>query len=124
MPTFTFTPARKFTTIDLHNAAKVAIKAAFVAGSKHILADRHGDMGPTLRDAQSAIEAAMPQGFVITIYNNLGQQEAETAEALYLPDECRLGIAWGADATWATVDDVESGIEMWLNDPEAWEAAN
>jgi hypothetical protein len=36
----------------------------------------------------------------------------------------RLGIAWGADATWADVSSLESGIEMWLNDGEAWEAAN
>ena len=49
---------------------------------------------------------------------------AERAQALYLPQEGRLGIAWGADATWADVRDLESGIEMWLNDGDAWEAAN
>ncbi len=48
--------------------------------------------------------------------------EAEGAEALYV--DGRMGIAWGADATWADVKDVESGIEMWLNDGEAWTAAN
>jgi len=46
------------------------------------------------------------------------------AVALYLPSEGRLGIAWGADADWADVDDLESGIEMWVNDPDEWEARN
>lgn len=59
----------------------------------------------------------------ITIYkeNGIGT-ELEAAEALY--SNGRLGIAWGADATWADVKDVESGIEMWLNNGEAWERAN
>lgn len=61
----------------------------------------------------------------ITIYDATGTRaQAETAEALYLHSEGRMGIAWGADATWADVSDVESGIEMWLNDGNAWEAAN
>lgn len=47
-----------------------------------------------------------------------------SANALYLPGEGRLGIAWGADASWADVDDLESGIEMWLNDPDEWESRN
>lgn len=59
----------------------------------------------------------------ITIYDATGTRAApETAQALYA--DGRLGIAWGADATWADVKDVESGIEMWLNDGDAWEAAN
>lgn len=59
----------------------------------------------------------------ITIYDATGTRAApETAQALYANG--RLGIAWGADATWADVKDVESGIEMWLNDGDAWEAAN
>jgi hypothetical protein len=59
----------------------------------------------------------------IDIYEN-GLRLPEKAEALFLPGPGRLGIAWGADATWANVKDVETGIEMWLNDPEGWEAAN
>ena len=60
----------------------------------------------------------------ITIYKANGMSEAEAAEALYIPDAGRLGIAWGADATWADVKDFASGVEMWLNDGEAWSAAN
>lgn len=61
----------------------------------------------------------------ITIYDATGTRAApETAQALYDPNSGRMGIAWGADATWADVKDVESGIEMWLNDGEAWEAAH
>lgn len=58
----------------------------------------------------------------ITIYNEDGKPAAETADALY--GNGRLGVAWGADATWADVRHVESGIEMWLNDGDAWTAAN
>ena len=64
------------------------------------------------------------QAATITIYKNNGMSEAERAEALYLPDEGRLGIAWGADATWADVSDFESGIDMWLNNGDAWGASN
>jgi hypothetical protein len=35
-----------------------------------------------------------------------------------------MGIAWGADATWADVDGLESGIEMYLNDGEEWDQRN
>ena len=61
--------------------------------------------------------------FVITIYEaGFHTSHAEAAEALY--SDGRLGIAWGADATWADVEDLESGIAMWLNDGDAWEAAH
>lgn len=64
------------------------------------------------------------RAYTITIYDEAGRPHAESAQALYLPSEGRLGIAWGADASWADVRDVEGGIEMWLNDPDAWRAAN
>lgn len=60
----------------------------------------------------------------LVIYNDDGTPAAETAEALYDHRDGLLGIAWGADATWAEVKDLESGIEMWLNDGDAWEAPN
>ncbi len=63
------------------------------------------------------------QAFSITIFDATGINAfAERAQALYV--DGRLGIAWGAEATWADVRDVESGIEMWLNDGDAWGAAN
>lgn len=49
----------------------------------------------------------------------------EEAEALYFPAIHRLGIAWTWGdpwTTWATIDDIESGIYLWLNDSEEWEA--
>ena len=59
----------------------------------------------------------------IAIYDAVGMNpEAESAQALHYPSIGRLGIAWGADATWADVESLEAGIEAWLNDPEAWEA--
>ena len=59
----------------------------------------------------------------IAIYDAMGMNpEAESAQALHYPSIGRLGIAWGADATWADVESLEAGIEAWLNDPEAWEA--
>ncbi len=73
-----------------------------------------------LRQEAEGVEAK--RAYTITVYNEREQPHAEAAQALYLPSEGRLGIAWGADATWADVSDLESGIEMWLNDSEAWEA--
>ena len=78
-----------------------------------------------------------PHPYRITIYDDQGMNpEAETAQAVFCPPfglghgggtygtEGRLGIAWGAEATWADAESVETGIEMWLNDTEAWEARN
>ena len=48
----------------------------------------------------------------------------EQADYLYVPDAGRLGIAWGADATWADTPDLDAGIRTWLTDPDAWELAN
>lgn len=78
-----------------------------------------------LRQEAAGYSAVNAQAAQILIYreNGIGT-EAQPAEALYLPDEGRLGIAWGADATWADVRDFESGVNMWLNDGEAWGAAN
>jgi hypothetical protein len=56
----------------------------------------------------------------VTIDDEAGER-TERAQALYSPRAGRLGIAWGADASWADVPDVEAGIEMWLTDPDAWE---
>jgi hypothetical protein len=76
-----------------------------------------------LEEAQNFPNA---RAFRITIYRNEWYEHPEVtkANALYLPEEGRMGIAWGSDATWADVDDVESGIEMWLNDGETWELLN
>ena len=49
---------------------------------------------------------------------------AEWAHYLYIPAEGRLGIAWGAGASWADVPSVDEGIYLWLNDPEEWESRN
>jgi hypothetical protein len=80
----------------------------------------------TASDLQSEKKEAPANAlcYYILIYDEDGCLMAEQAQALYLPTEGRLGIAWGADATWAGVQDIESGVEMWLNDNEAWERTN
>ncbi|MGC8635328.1 MAG: hypothetical protein ACP5VP_11870 [Candidatus Limnocylindrales bacterium] len=50
---------------------------------------------------------------------------AEAAQVLVVGS--RIGIAHGADADWgdlrgATLRDVAAAVEVWLNDPDAWEA--
>ena len=66
------------------------------------------------------LNAKNAQTFRVTIFPDGVDEcpEIEQADALYLPAEGRLGIAWGADATWVDVHDVESGIEIWHNDRE------
>jgi hypothetical protein len=88
-----------------------------------------------LYNEASMFNSANP--YRITIYDDQGMNpEVETAQAVFCPPfglghgggpdgtEGRLGIAWGADATWADAESVETGIEMWLNDPAEWEARN
>jgi hypothetical protein len=60
---------------------------------------------------------------VIDIYYNAGCHYG-AAEYIYLPEENRLGIAAGSDATWADVPNLSEGVDMWLNEPEEWEARN
>jgi len=55
----------------------------------------------------------------ITIYTN-DIPAPSWAEYVYDPNESTLGIAWGADADWSSVDDLYSGIDMWLNNREEW----
>ena len=71
-------------------------------------------------------EAALYAGeaYRITIFRDAAgtEQEAEYAQALVIGDG--VGIAWGADAEWGHgYGSVEDAIEDWLNDPDAWEAA-
>ena len=71
-------------------------------------------------EAQSIPDA---QAYIVTLVKPDGYLEtnAERPQVLYSPSIGRMGIAWGADATWADVDGVEQGIDMYFNDPEGWE---
>jgi hypothetical protein len=60
----------------------------------------------------------------ITIYDHLNRPKAEKAQAVFFEETGRLGIAWGGFASWADVENLPRGINMWLNDGEAWELAN
>ena len=61
----------------------------------------------------------------IYIFGADGRAEAETAEVLYCPQSGRVGIAWGADADWMdSTGDIERDIDIWLNDPDEFEARN
>jgi len=62
----------------------------------------------------------------ITIYDENGlHPHAEAAHALHIPLAGRTAIAWGAEAMWAdSTGDIEQDIELWLNDPDEWEARN
>jgi hypothetical protein len=59
-----------------------------------------------------------------TVYDYLNRPKAEKLQIAYFPETQRLGIAWGGDASWADVENLPRGIEMFLNDAEAWELAN
>jgi hypothetical protein len=81
-----------------------------------------------LRSSDLQKEAkALPdaQAYLVHLIKQDGyHQKAEGPEALYSHALGRMGIAWGADATWADVEDVEDGISLYLNDGETWNARN
>ena len=64
------------------------------------------------------------EAYRITIYNARGEPYPEAAQALWSETKGFLMIAWGADGTSAYVDALDAGIELWLNDPDGWEAGN
>jgi hypothetical protein len=109
------------------------------------------DLSPTsLRQAWAAWQDEDPSAIgPISAYRVHIDGEAERAYALLFgpPDDParahlgwpadRIGIAWGADATWADVagtraddpvawlgDVVASSIALWLNDADAWSRRN
>jgi hypothetical protein len=61
--------------------------------------------------------------FIINFYDADGFQRSDRASGVYYPASGRMGIAWGADATWADVSSLEAGVALWATDQEAWEAA-
>ena len=61
---------------------------------------------------------------VINFYSADGLQRSDTAEGVYFPGVGRMGIAWGANASWADATSLEAGVAMWATDQDAWEAAN
>jgi hypothetical protein len=75
-------------------------------------------------DAHDTATNGPVEVYAIRFYDDAGFQRGDSAQALYFPKLGRLGIAWGADATWADVESVASGIKMWATDADAWEAAN
>ena len=63
--------------------------------------------------------------YTVTVYGEGGYaQSGESIEVLYNAKEGRMGVCAGGDSTWADVNSLESGVEMYLNDADAWEAAN
>lgn len=63
--------------------------------------------------------------YTVTVYGEDGwAQSGNSIEVLYNATEGRMGICEGGDSTWADVSSLESGIDMYLNDADAWEAAN
>jgi hypothetical protein len=60
----------------------------------------------------------------ISIYKD-DRPDPQGAQALYIKTEGRVGIAWGAEAQWMdSTGDIEQDIDMWLNDPDQFEARN
>ena len=63
----------------------------------------------------------------IVIYDDAGLvAEPEAAQALYDVSSGRLGIAWGAYASWADIGGltIEAAVSVWLDDPEEWDSRN
>lgn len=58
----------------------------------------------------------------IIVYRN-GRQMPEAAEALWVEEFGRFGVAWGADADWYdATGDADEDIDTWLNNPDALQA--
>ena len=73
--------------------------------------------GLTSTDLQH--EAALADGVLhayrVTIWDEEGIEPlTETADALWVPDTGRMGIAWGADAEWVDALDPEDGMRRWM----------
>ena len=55
------------------------------------------------------------------------KDQAEAAEAVWLPTTGRIAVAWGADAIWSTCedwDDPEDMIHLWWTNEDAYMQAS
>ena len=81
----------------------------------------------SLSASELRVEQAANGGdaYTVTVYGENGYaQSGNSIEVLYNAAAGRMGVCAGGDSTWADVNSLEGGIEMWLNAPDAWEAAN
>ena len=65
--------------------------------------------------------------YTVEVYDDTGTVIATgpgSLDVVWLPSIGRIGIAWGGDAVWADAASVDAGIDLYLNDTDAWEAAN
>lgn len=53
-----------------------------------------------------------------------GRAWPELADALYLAEDGRIGIAWGSYADWADAPTLAAGIDLWVTDPEEFGRRN
>jgi len=77
------------------------------------------------------MEAALERGEKVETAHILMRDEegqiktnSEAADALYLADIGRIGIAWGADADWADADSLAEGIRIYCEDPDLFASLN
>jgi len=78
-------------------------------GSSDLLEIRERDEGEARVVKWGTWQTVNAQGYIDSVYYD------------YLYIDGRLGIAEGGDSTWADVDSVEQGLDIYLNDPEEWE---
>jgi len=72
--------------------------------------------------AQAQRDGKPAEVYSITIWDATGTVRTPTSpQALYLPGEGRLGVDWGALATWASVTSLEASLELWLNNRDGWD---
>ena len=86
---------------------------------------RFDEQENTSEVAEELRNAADAQPFVVRFYGDDGFQISRSAEGVFFPSEGSMVVWEGGDPTWAyQIESVEGGVEMYVNDPDAWEAAN
>ena len=77
----------------------------------------------TSSDLRQEMEAALERGEKVETAR-IPISPSYDADALYLPDIGRIGIAWGADADWADAESLAEGIRIYCEEPDLFASLN
>lgn len=67
-------------------------------------------------DLREEAAQAVADGHTIELGRVVCQDEAEAIEVLYIVEDQRAGLAWGADASWTDAESLEEAVQRFLGD--------
>lgn len=76
-------------------------------------------------DIQNECGGIPLDAYTVTIFGEDGHAlSGNRCEAVYIPSKGCAGICNGGETAWGDANSIEEAVELWLNQPAAWETRN